>query len=315
VLNNESNCRWCGSGALKNRAYSAKARWIVENPKNSDISNLLECEECALLYFDGCYSVFELERMYGGYRGMSYFKQRNRYEPWYTKRINSAIGHSVEVLRLRRDHLENLLSSFSSNDERSKSITRVLDIGGDEGQFIPELDSITDRAVLEISGVNISSDIQLFESWSEARGYDPDLVMICHVLEHLENPREYLVETANICRSGSFLYVEVPLDRPERISSKFSKQGYKKYLTFLCRHPNIFIFADLLSLVSRRFLGRPIIGSAIKKSEHVNYFSAESIYQVITAMGFVEEARSVYVASSGVPVLDVSALGMLFRRN
>ncbi len=216
---------------------------------------------------------------------------------------------------MRRDHLENLLSSLNSNDERFKPITRVLDVGGDEGQFIPELLSITDRAVLEISAVNIASDIQLFKSWSEAKGYDPDLVMICHVLEHLENPREYLVETANICRSGSYLYVEVPLDRPEKISSRFSKQAYKKYLTFLCRHPNIFIFADLLSLVSRRFLGRPVIGSAIKKSEHINFFSAESVTQVITEMGFVEQARSVYVASSGVPVLDVSALGMLFRRN
>ena len=62
-------------------------------------------------------------------------------------------------------------------------------------------------------------------------------------------------------------------------------------------------------------MGRPVIGSAIKKSEHINFFSAESVTQVITEMGFVEQARSVYVASSGVPVLDVSALGMLFRRN
>ena len=314
-MNYPTNCRWCESGSLTTKAHSAKARWIVEDSKSSEVTKLVECVSCGVLYFDSCYSVIEIERMYVGYRDMSYFKRRHRYEPWYSKKINASIGHSPEVLKMRRHHLENLLTNLEGSQDKNVVIARVLDVGGDEGQFIPNLESITDRAVLEISGVQIASGTRLFNSWQEAEGYNPDLVMICHVLEHIENPRDYLVEAAKICRQGSYLYIEVPLDGPKNIPTFFATTSYLKYTTFLCRHPLLFIFADLLSQVSRRFLGRPIVGSILKQSEHINYFSTESFSKVTETTGFKEIKRSVYSVSNGVPILDVNALGVLLRRN
>ena len=77
----------------------------------------------------------------------------------------------------------------------------------------------------------------------------------------------------------------------------------------------VFVGADLLGLVSRKFIGLPIWGSVIKQSEHINFFNETSVTKVIEALGFTQVADSRYKPSSGVPVLDVSALGVLFRRN
>jgi hypothetical protein len=87
---------------------------------------------------------------------------------------------------------------------------------------------------------------------------------------------------------------------------------YLRYTRALCRVPRLFVIADLLSLVSRRFLGRPVLGSVIKQNEHINFFNGATIASVVETLGFELIHESVYKPSSGVPVLDVSASGSLF---
>jgi len=73
--------------------------------------------------------------------------------------------------------------------------------------------------------------------------------------------------------------------------------------------------ADLISLLSKRFIGRPVVGSVIKQSEHINYFSGLAIQGVVSELGFSLIAESVYSPSTGVPILDLDAVGLLFKRN
>ncbi len=59
-------CRWCNSNKVLKIAVGAKARWIVESPSTNEISNLLCCEDCGLVYFSASFSDDELTRMYSG---------------------------------------------------------------------------------------------------------------------------------------------------------------------------------------------------------------------------------------------------------
>jgi hypothetical protein len=310
----EDRCRWCSQRSLIKVASAAKARWVVNPPKDYESSELVSCLRCDIKYFTAPFKADEFERMYSGYRDADYQRRRRRYEPWYSKKINNAIGHSTEVLELRRMHLEKLIGDVRSTEGNQVTIKRVLDIGGDEGQFIPKIQTITARAVLEISGIKPVEGIEVMNSWDQAGNFNPDLIMICHVLEHLENPLETAENAAKLLSTGGLLYIEVPLDAPSRIPRLFGTKFYKQYTKVLCRFPRLFTCADLMGLVSRKFFGWPIWGSVLKQSEHINFFNETSITKVIEDIGFSQITRSIYKPSSGVPVLDVSALGVLFLR-
>ena len=312
-MDDTAECRWCSSRNVYTMAFGSKARWIVESASSNEISELMKCDYCGLVFFSTSFSDGELTRMYSGYRGSEYQKRRARYEPWYSKKINDAIGHSSDVLSVRLQHLESLLSAALT--ENSKSIfspTRVLDVGGDEGQFIPRIDSIIEKAVLEVSGVRPVEGAQVFTLWSEVDNFSPDMIMMCHILEHVENARENVENASRALQQGGLLYIEIPLDRPSKIGRVFSTRMYLKYTRALCSVPWLFVIADLLSLVSRKYLGRPVLGSVIKQNEHINFFDGATIASVVETLGFELIQESVYKPSSGVPVLDVSASGSLF---
>jgi 2-polyprenyl-3-methyl-5-hydroxy-6-metoxy-1,4-benzoquinol methylase len=311
----DDSCRWCKQHSLIKVASAAKARWVVSNPRAKDSSELVRCFNCDLKYFTAAFKPDEFERMYSGYRNAEYQRRRKKYEPWYSKKINEAIGHSTEVLKLRRSHLEGLIELANQPDGVPFTLGRVLDVGGDEGQFIPEIETITAKAVLEVSGANTADGIEVMNTWDQALNFKPDFIMMCHVLEHLEDPLETLENAANSLPIGGLLYIEIPLDEPSRIPRLFGTKFYHQYTKLLCAFPWLFIGADLLGLVTRKFLGWPIWGSVIKQSEHINFFNHTSITKVIEGVGFRQIAHSTYKPSSGVPVLDVSALGVLFIRN
>lgn len=306
-------CRWCCGAEVRRLSFGAKARWIVANPKSDLLTELVQCEDCSLVYFTVDFSDSELKQMYDEYRGSAYFVRRHRYEPWYTSRVNDAIGHSNSVLEHRRTHLKNVIVGAAERGSIS-SPTRVLDVGGDEGQFIPEIATISERAVLEVSGVRPVDGVDTVHTWQEAGDFQPDLIMMCHVLEHTSSAREMVAASADVLSSGGLLYLEVPLDRPLRVPTLMGRSWYRTYTRWLSRHPQIFLVADALSLVSRRFLGRPAIGSVIKQNEHINFFDEHSLSCVVETLGFRRIAESVYKPSSGVPILDVSALGVLYER-
>lgn len=309
----ELTCRWCDGGPLATRAHGAKARWVVQDPQSPEQTQLVECSSCGLLYFSTGFSEQELSNMYNGYRGDAYFERRHRFEPWYTRSVNDSIGHSVEVLTHRKENLERFLQeAIVAGAVRAPS--RVLDVGGDEGQFIPDLPTVVARGVLEVSSVQLVEDVETIQSWDDARGFSPDMIMMCHVLEHTSEARDMVVRAASTLQPGGLLYLEVPLDRPRRIPSYLRSTVQSQYTGLLTRHPKLFLVADLISLVSRRILGFALPGSVVKQSEHINFFTADCLSRVAESLGFAEVSRTEYKPTSGVPVLDVTAAGLLMKR-
>lgn len=308
------SCRWCGGSNLTRLAYAAKAPWTTSNSvSQSDFSEFVECLNCGLKYFTESFKSDELDRMYSDYRGKSYLERRQHWEPWYTEKVNKAIGHSSTTLVNRKEHLSNMLTAEIDRNTIT-SPTRVLDFGGDEGQFIPELISITERAVLEISAVRTITNVQKFSGWDEVPSFKPDFIMMCHVLEHTIDARKLVEEAFYMLPVTGLLYIEVPLDSPPRIPHIFSQHFYSRWTEYIRRGRRRWMICDLLGLLSKRFLGVLIPGSVIKQSEHVNYFSERAILDVCESIGFHFISSSTYLASKDVPILKVNALGIIFKK-
>jgi len=309
-----TTCRICLAPHPVLHSFALKAPWIVgPNPDLSQESALYFCAFCESKFFSARFSESEISTMYEGYRDDAYLRRRRKWEPWYTKAVNDAIGHSEPTLLARKQHLTELLN----NQQQSGFVsfpTRVLDFGGDEGQFIPDLKSIQSRAVLEISKVSPKENVISLSDWTEAKAFKPDFIMICHVLEHVDNPRELIEKAAEILPIEGLLYVEVPLDYPPKLSKTFTKSWYLASLKGMRKIRPIWIIADLSGLVSKRFLNRQLPGSVVKQNEHINYFTENSVKSLCKEFGFQHVASSEYLATVSVPILKTIALGVLLKK-
>lgn len=261
------------------------APFIATFALESSISpcSLLECKRCGLRYFSGRFEPDELNRLYRDYRGGPYFRIRHRFEPWYSERHNQGTGHDPKVVAQRNAYLSAFLKHH-----KVEATERVLDFGGDSGQFIPEGIG-TSRHVFEVSaaapihGVTKISD----EGALEPGSYD--LILLNHVLEHANDPVELLQRLATLLRpDGGALYVEVPHERYRIWSGKGALQ--KRYLAWLSRHGTLLRLADFLSTSCRVALGIvPPLGFP-KLHEHINLFDETSLRMACGRAGMLVEA-------------------------
>lgn len=210
---NEQKCIICGDDNLKK--YKAKiSPFLVErmfdNKKNE--TEVLLCKNCHLNFFALRPSDEEMQKLYKDYRGEEYQKQRQKFEAGYTLEFNNYLGHNLEELSRRKKYTTDI---FKNNLDVS-SIKTVLDFGGDEGQFIPEILQYAERFVYEISGVTPIDGIKCIGNEKELETYNWDLIMCCHVLEHVSYPMELLTKIINLMKSGSYLYLELPIDKIEK---------------------------------------------------------------------------------------------------
>jgi hypothetical protein len=148
-----------------------------------------------------------------------------------------------------------------------------LDYGGDEGQFIPKHIPREMSFVLDYSGKSSSSD---FTAISDIRDLPKpvDIVLCCMTLEHVSLPMELMREL--ISSSSGHTYLEVPQDS-FKVSRFHTTMAYKRWLGLLRRSKTLFMGFDFVSGLSRNLLGFIPWFGVIKQSEHINYFSEESI--------------------------------------
>lgn len=292
-------------------AHGAVAPWILlTSPDERGLTELIECEDCGLYFFSRSFTEAELSQLYGNYRGESYFNRRHRWEPWYSSSVNDAIGHSESTIADRRSHLEDFLSDYALRYS-VKPPTCVVDFGGDEGQFIPESTSIHKRGVFEVSESRPVTGVAKLADWDEVSEFEPDLMMLCHVLEHTHEAREIVVKAYKALRPGTLIYIEVPLDRPPKPPKTFASGNYQRFTKWAYKRRSRWVCLDFVALVSKRYLKRLLIGAVVKQSEHVQFFDQRSIEHVLNEVGFKNLEFSRYMASGGVPRLRTAALGVL----
>ncbi len=268
-------------------------------------TRLLECDACGFRFFEDRLTDAEADRLYAGYRGDRYFRERNRHEPWYTRKVNDALGGSEEVTHARREFVDRFIRR---NADVSK-LDAILDFGGDRGQMIPEGIG-KERFVYEISGTHPVNGVTRIGSTSDLAERRFDLVLLCHVLEHCSEPKAVLDQVRPLMRaSDSVLYVELPF---ERMALRWlgKSDAYRTYLSTLGRVPPLLVAVDLYSTLFRtKYETMPPLGF-VKMHEHINFFDERSLRRLLERCGFETIALERLVVRSTLgetPVLSALA--------
>lgn len=277
-LNRSSlGCLCCGYTQLKAETtvvspFLAKRAWNGE----PELTSVMFCDNCGFRFYDRGLSESEGNRYYQGYRDQTYFQDRNRYEPFYTK--SAYEGDSTWMAsKGRRVALAHALEKAGA----PKSFQAALDYGGGTGQMLLDVDAGR-RAVFEVSegltetGVSwIGSREQLGSNW--------DLVLSCQVLEHLSDPLSAVEFIASVLSKGGWLYAEVP-DQHWSNSAR-SGRVRQAWLSWIVGKPWLLVAADTISTAFRVKCGfLPPLGF-IPMREHLNYFTGEALCALLQRAG------------------------------
>jgi len=286
-------CICCSSNNFL-KEYALVSPFFSERALNHGaafVVDMLLCKKCGTRFYDVDITDAQLSRLYDGYRGENYYSQRHRYEPWYTKAINDNVGGEEEFVSRRRSCLEALAAASVEN-----KFSSVLDHGGDKGQMLSGgAINAERRAVYEISGVTTEPGI---ESITRDQMYRStwDMVLSCHVLEHLSNPSDYVEELAELGHKGTVYYFEVPNEG--YVCSFFNRTlSQKIWLNWLTSHLTLLKAFHFISVAFRTKLKivLPLLFPAL--NEHLNYFSVQGINELLATKGL--EVKYSGVGSSG----------------
>lgn len=199
------NCLICGANTADSvKGYGVISPWIRDWGKIKKRTSVLSiCDYCEGASVDYRFNKDEMARIYTNYRSLEYTSVRTKWEPWYTFLFNLAHDFGPVV-----DQRKSLLESFL-DESGVVDIKKVVDVGGDLGQYIPNFDFETCRHVIDITDrqlVNGVKRIARIENLSEI-----DLIIYANVLEHVLNPLEDLAQLISRAR---YVYVEVPFGNP-----------------------------------------------------------------------------------------------------
>lgn len=222
-LGKSSKCIICGSSRLK-RYKTLISSFLIERAfgNKKQKTDLLLCENCSIRFFELRPNEEQMSELYKDYRGEEYQKQREKHESFYTPELNYLLGHNPQAVKNRKEVLSNVLKK---NVDIS-TIKTVLDYGGDQGQFIPD-DLNAEKFVYEVSNIEPLNGITSIANKEELKNYKWDLIMCCHVLEHVSYPVELLNEILSLLSQGGLLYIELPnepmIKSPRRKKSKLGR--------------------------------------------------------------------------------------------
>ena len=196
----------------------------------------------------------------GHYRSHHDLDLTNLYDGEY---VNSTYGDSMaatfkKIIQLPKEKSDNqgrvdFLRSFIKSKKFNCEVIKVLDVGSGLGVF-PYLGKLSGwdmtaldpdpraaKHIRDISGI-ATLNVDFLKSKLEKKF---DLITFNKVLEHVENPKEFLTHARSNLRTEGIIYVEVP-DGEEA----FKNNGYSSE-EFYIEHLHVFSLASLALLISR----------------------------------------------------------------
>lgn len=287
-----NGCLCCGAQNLRQEiavtsGFLASRAWGGQ----PELNQLMECQVCGFRFFDRGLSNIEATTFYQDYRSEDYFVNRRCWEPFYTRTQHQAIV-ATSGSPERREAIHKCLDEVGLCTAHS-----VLDYGGVDGYMIANL-TAKRKAVFEISGIAAAKGIEAIRS-EEIVGHNWHLILTCQVLEHVADPKAYLIGLLDRLADNGHLYVEVPY---ERWRASFTDSPLRLWwLRFLLGNKPVLIAVDTLSTVGRIKLGRIPKFGFMSMREHLNFFTRRSLEKLaehtkskIVATG-INEAGSLYL--------------------
>jgi len=222
------NCNICGSDevelVLKTKDYRYKL--------GSEEFNLVKCQDCSLIFINPRPTKNEIVKFY----------PLNLYYPKGTSAVNLLNNFFLKKM-------VNTVKKYKKNG-------RLLDIGCGSGDFISKMKN--DKFLLygidiSIEACNIAKN--KVENYAEIVNSELkycsfpekyfDVITLWHVLEHVRNPKEILIEVKRILKDGGILIIGLP-----NINSMAFKI-FKKYWIDLDipRHYYHFSFSSISNLL------------------------------------------------------------------
>ena len=222
-------CPACGENKVSKSGLAILSPWV------RDLANVKErstkyciCDFCGTGYVVLSYSEKQLSLLYGGYRGSNYQEKRESWEPSYTKNLNDSLDFGHESLAHRKNQLDMTIDSAVSGFSSIAQV--VVDIGGGHGGVIPDWVNLNHKFVLDVSSTTPAEGIVRIDSWSDLKRVRIDFVMVCGILEHLNDPINFLNELVlNVkeinsqydSKTPTLFYLEVPAGIPALRSKCF----------------------------------------------------------------------------------------------
>lgn len=205
----KKNCIICGNTYLtEKKAYFVP--FLIDRMfegKNVTTS-LVYCKSCDFYYSSYRPTEEQMKKLYSGYRNKEYQQQRYKFEKDYTEEFNYSLGHNINEVNFRKQNLYDILK----NNIDIAKIKNILDYGGDEGQFIPDQLIEANKYVYEISDINTVNGVKKISNEIELSKYQYDLIICCHVLEHVPYPMDLINKLVSLMKKGTYLYIEVPYE-------------------------------------------------------------------------------------------------------
>ncbi|MFN8847665.1 MAG: class I SAM-dependent methyltransferase [Bdellovibrionales bacterium] len=191
------------------------------------------CKSCTFVGPDVDYDKLGgLNNLYFDYRSDSYISERSLYEPHY-KNINDLIS-SKNVIYQRNTNLNLLLKSYVDIN----LIHNVIDWGGGRGEFIPEV--LQEKKIWLL---DISNEPTIKENYIRVTNPPTDIqfdyVQVCHVLEHVASPLNFMTNVLKHVRPGGYIYIEVPQDRPNKDLAELVNSN-SEYFHHIHEHINLY---------------------------------------------------------------------------
>jgi SAM-dependent methyltransferase len=216
------------------------------------LTSIRVCEDCGFVGPEMHFSRELLQGLYQDYRLDSYNQERCKYEPYY-QHIQHLVGKDVKELTARLDNIDSLLKNHVDIDQ----FQSVLDWGGGEGRFIPR--GLVEKKVFIL---DVSDEPLANESFIRIDEPDPgmlfDFIQVCHVLEHVSSPNEFLKEVVKSLKPGGVLYIEVPQDQSDENILRFKVEPNSIKHT-IHEHLNLFSQDALAALCGQIGLDQIVI--------------------------------------------------------
>lgn len=170
---------------------------------------IIVCKECSFVGPETKYEYEMLSGLYVDYRSESYNNERIIFEPYYSE-LKDYVGKSKEEITSRLNHIDILINKYVNIE----NIKNLIDWGGGEGRFIPPALQNKNVYVLDVSTEPLVNNHYIrVDSVPESMKFD--YVQVCHVLEHVASPYEFMVDILTHINQKGYVYIEVPQDRSD----------------------------------------------------------------------------------------------------